>query len=253
MKKQLKNTFKIILCTGFILGMTGCGGMVDRLANIGKEPKMTKLINPHIPKNYKSVSLPMPKITEAKSQPNSLWQTTRQTFFKDQRANKVGDILTVLIDIKDTADLNNTTERTRSATEDQGLPNLLGLETQITKVLPEGTNPSKLVGMNSDSTSIGDGLIARAETINLKLAAMIINVLPNGNFIIKGHQEVRVNYELRNLNLKGVIRPEDILNTNSISYDKIAEARISYGGKGNISELQQPRYGQQVFDVLFPF
>ncbi|MCK4945329.1 MAG: flagellar basal body L-ring protein FlgH, partial [Alphaproteobacteria bacterium] len=156
--------------------------------------------------------------------------------------------------INDTADLKNKTERSRDGEEASGLTNFLGVaETQLSKVLPDAIDPSKLVGMDSSSTSTGDGKIQRGETIKLKLAAMVMQVLQNGNFIISGRQQVRVNYELRDLQLHGVIRPEDILNNNSISYEKIAETRISYGGKGSVSDLQQPRYGQQFIDAVFPF
>jgi flagellar L-ring protein precursor FlgH len=247
-------TFTVVACLTSLLALTACGGIEERLANVGKAPEIAKIENPYTQAGYRPVSLPMPPQEEQNREPNSLWQASRQTFFKDQRAHKVGDILTIMIDIKDTADLNNKTERTRSGDEKQGLTNFLGIaESQLGKVLPEAVDPSSLVDMNSDSTSTGDGKIQRGETISLKLAAMVTQVLPNGNFVIQGRQQVRVNYELRDLELQGVIRPEDIQNNNSISYEKIAEARISYGGKGTVSELQQPRYGQQIFDVVSPF
>lgn len=250
-----KNTHKILTqatCLTAMLLLSACG-MSERLSAVGKPPEMTRIENPYNQKGYRPVALPMPPQEAMNTQSNSLWQSSRQTFFKDQRAHKIGDILTVMIDIDDTADIKNKTERTRDGAETQGLPNFLGLESQLGKVLPEAVDPSKLVGMDSSSTSTGDGKIERGEEIKLKLAAMVMQVLPNGNFVIQGRQQVRVNYELRDLQLQGVIRPEDILNNNSISYDKIAEARISYGGKGNISDIQQPRYGQQVFDAVFPF
>lgn len=236
-----------------ILSISACAGIEERMSRIGKEPPMTKIENPQEKPGYKPVSLPMPPQEVAVSSPNSLWQPARQTFFKDQRAHKVGDILTVLIDIQDEADMKNKTERTREGEEQAGLPALLGFETKLGKVLPNAVDPTSLVGMNTNSTSTGDGKIKRQEDIKLKLAAMIMQVLPNGNFVLKGQQEVRVNFELRELTLNGVIRPEDILNNNSISYEKIAEARISYGGKGTMSDIQQPRYGQQVIDAVFPF
>lgn len=236
-----------------VLLLSGCAGMEERLSRVGVEPPLSAIKNPTQQKGYKPLSFPMPEEQVAQSSPNSLWQQHRQAFFKDQRANKVGDILTVLIDIDDEADMKNKTQRTRQNDETQGLPHLLGLEKLPAKILPGGYDPSNLVSMGSDSTSTGDGTLKREETIKLKLAAMIMQVLPNGNFVIKGNQEVRVNYELRQLTLAGVIRPEDILNNNSISYDKVAEARISYGGKGTMSDIQTPRYGDQILDAIFPF
>jgi len=237
-----------------LLLLAACGNMAERLTTIGRAPEMSKIENPYSQPGYKPVSLPMPPQEVLNPGSNSLWQASRQTFFKDQRAHKVGDILTVMISINDTADLKNKTERTREGDEKQGLPNFLGVaESQLGKVLPEAVDPANLVDMDSSSTSKGDGKIQRGETIKLKLAAMVMQVLPNGNFVIQGRQQVRVNFELRDLQLQGVIRPEDILNNNSISYEKIAEARIIYGGKGNVSDLQQPRYGQQIFDAVFPF
>ncbi len=240
------------VCLTAVLALGACG-MGERLSRVGKTPDLSKIENPYYQKGYQPVSLPMPPQAAMNTQSNSLWQASRQTFFKDQRAHKIGDILTVMIDINDTADLKNKTERSREGSETQGLPNFLGGEAQLGQILDEAVDPSKLVGMDSSSTSSGDGKIQRGEAIKMKLAAMVMQVLPNGNFVIQGRQQVRVNFELRDLQLQGVIRPEDILNNNAISYEKIAEARITYGGKGNVSDLQQPRYGQQIFDAVFPF
>jgi len=241
-------------CLTALLTLTACGGVAQRLAEVGKAPAMAHIENPYDQPNYKPVSLPMPPQEALNTESNSLWQASRQTFFKDQRAHKIGDILTIMIAIADDADFKNTTKRSRKGDETAGLPNFLGIaESQLGKVLPEAVDPAKLVGSSTTSTSAGDGSIIRGETVNLKLAAMVMQVLPNGNFVIQGRQQVVVNNELRDLQLQGVIRPEDILNNNSISYEKIAEARISYGGRGTVSDLQQPRYGQQIFDAVFPF
>ena len=254
-KKNFELTRKatVALSITAMLALSACGPMNERLSRIGKEPPMSSIDNPYNNPGYVPVSLPMPPAEIGNTAPNSLWQPARQTFFKDQRAHKVGDIVTILIDIDDEADMKNKTERSRVGGETVGAPHLLGFESKLGKVLPNAVDPSALVGINTDSSSTGDGKLKREETIKLKLAAMVMQVLPNGNFVIKGQQEVRVNFELRELTLKGVIRPEDILNTNSISYDKIAEARISYGGKGTMSDIQQPRYGQQFVDAVFPF
>jgi flagellar L-ring protein FlgH len=236
-----------------VLSLTACGGINERLSRIGVPPPMDKIENPYKQKGYQPVSMPMPPVVASNSHPNSLWEPARQTFFKDQRAHKVGDIMTVLIDIQDEADMKNKTERSRVGSETAGVPQLLGVQQLLPKMLPDAVDPSSLVSLGTNSSNTGDGKIKREEDIKLKIAAMIMQVLPNGNFVIKGQQEVRVNFELRELALTGVIRPEDILNNNSISYEKIAEARISYGGKGSMSDIQQARYGQQVIDAVFPF
>lgn len=254
LRTELPKSLTLAVTISALLSLTACSGMGEKIANIGKPPAMTAIQNPYQQPGYKPVSLPMPPQEAMNTNANSLWQASRQTFFKDQRAGKVGDILTVLIDIKDEADLENKTTRARTGDEAMGMPEFLGIPaTQFSKVLPEGINPEKLVDFSSTSNSTGDGKIEREEAIKLKLAAMIVQTLPNGNFVIRGSQEVRVNNELRELTLNGVIRPEDVLNNNSISYEKIAEARISYGGRGHLTDVQQPRYGQQFYDIVWPF
>ena len=249
----MNNKMQIAASLSAVLLLTACAGISERVAGIGKPPAMSRIENPYNQPGYRPVALPMPPQEISSPNPNSLWQAGRQTFFKDQRAHQVGDILTIMVDIQDEADMKNKTERTRTGSESVGVPSLLGLETKLGKILPDAVDPANLVEGATDSSSTGDGKINREEEIKLKLAAMITQVLPNGNFVIQGRQEVRVNFELRELTLSGVIRPEDILNNNSISYEKIAEARISYGGRGQVTDIQQPRYGQQLYDAVFPF
>ncbi len=232
--------------------LTACGSL-DRLANIGKPPEMTKIENPHLQPDYQPVSMPMPAPKMVSKQPNSLWQSDSKTFFKDQRATQVGDILTVLVDIEDEADMENKTERKRNSNEEVGLPSFFGYEQALDQILPTDVNPLSLVDINSGTNATGDGKIEREESVKLRLAAVVSQVLPNGNMVINGNQEVRVNSEKRILQVTGIIRPQDISIDNTVAYDQIAEARIIYGGQGLITDLQQPRYGQQVYDVLMPF
>ncbi len=232
--------------------MAGCS-TVDRISKIGEAPQMSNIENPMVQSSYQPVSLPMPAPRKISPQKNSLWQSDRVTFFKDQRAKDVGDIITVLIDIEDEATIDNDTARTRASSEDAALPALLGYEQALNRVLPQAIDSTDLTEFGANSSHSGSGSIAREDEIKLRMAALITQILPNGNMVIHGKQEVRVNFEKRVLNIDGVIRPEDISTENSISYDQIAEARIVYGGEGQITDMQQPRYGQQLYDIIFPF
>jgi flagellar L-ring protein precursor FlgH len=234
------------------VALSGCNALT-RLSNVGAEPPLTTIENPTLQASYRPVSMPMPAPRPVERNANSLWRTGARAFFKDQRAADVGDILTVVVDLEDEATINNSTTRARTANEDGSLNAFFGYESSINRILPETIQPGNIIDVNSQSDSNGAGQISREEDIELKVAAVISQVLPNGNLVIHGRQEFRVNFEARELQIAGIIRPEDISSTNAISYEKIAEARISYGGRGQISDLQQPRYGQQVFDILFPF
>lgn len=247
-----RNSVFTLLSALSCLALAACGAS-ERLSNVGKAPEMTKIANPVTQPGYQPVSLPMPAPKPVYKEKNSLWASDRQTFFKDQRANDVGDIITVNIKIDDEAKLDNASERKRTSSESAKLPKLLGIETDLSQVLPEEIDPTNLVSGGADSGHKGEGTIDRKEQIEVKLAALITQILPNGNLVISGRQEVAVNFEKRILAVDGVIRPQDIAVDNSIPYEQIAEARINYGGQGQITDVQQPRYGQQVYDVLFPF
>jgi len=247
------NAFKTIAVLGALATvLSGCN-VVDRLATVGSKPKLTSVQNPVQNPNYRPVSLPMPTQRPDVRHANSLWRAGARQFFKDQRAAGVGDILTVTIEINDTATIANKTTRTRTNTEDASANNFLGYESTLSRLLPTNINPASLIDLDSSNKTEGDGNIARKETISLKVAAVVTQRLPNGNLALHGRQEIQVNFEVRELQIAGVIRPEDIGSDNTISYEKIAEARIAYGGRGQITDIQQPRYGQQIFDILFPF
>lgn len=252
MKKQNGKTTKLIATLTVCAALSACGS-VDRLSNVGRAPEMAKIENPQLKADYRPVSMPMPAPKESIKQPNSLWASDKKGFFKDQRASDVGDILTVLIDIQDEAEIENETERTRSSGETANIGGLLGYEDSLDAVLPEAVNPDSLIDLPSSSNYSGEGEIEREEEILVKLAAVVTQVLPNGNFVIHGSQEVRVNFEKRILQVDGIIRPEDVSINNTVNHDQIAEARIIYGGEGQITDVQQPRYGQQVYDIFFPF
>jgi flagellar L-ring protein precursor FlgH len=232
--------------------LTGCNA-ADRLASIGETPPLSPIENPVAQPAYQPVSMPMPPPEPVAYNPNSLWQTGARAFFKDQRASRIGDILTVTIEIEDKATVSNQTVRSRDNTEEASASALLGIESQLDSILPDAVDPTNLLDIESDSTANGKGNITRNEAISLEVAAVVTQVLPNGNLVIRGSQEVRVNYEVRELYVEGVVRPEDISSANQIRHDQIAEARIAYGGRGLISDVQQPRYGQQVLDIIYPF
>lgn len=249
-----------------LLALSACGSL-ERVGDIGKAPDLTPIKDVKAPLAQRSISLPMPSNEPARHQANSLWRTGARAFFKDQRAAKVGDILTVNIAISDNAQIGNTTSRARSTAEDAGLTNFFGLEAALPRAIfgenpsagganeagRNAFNPSALVNADSTTSYNGTGSVNRSEAINMTVAAIVTDVLPNGNMVIQGRQEVRVNFEKRELLLAGVIRPEDISATNTIAHTQIAEARISYGGKGQITDVQQPRYGTQLYDIVFPF
>ncbi len=231
----------------------GACNALNRLSDVGQEPQLTSMQNPAVLHDNRPIAMPMPPPLVVEHRPNSLWRPGSRAFLKDQRAADVGDILTVVIEIEDEATISNATNRRRNNAEDASASSFLGYEASLGQIFPEAIDPTSLVDLDSTSNSQGAGSIIRDETINLRVAALVTQLLPNGNLVIAGRQEVRVNFEVRELQITGLIRPEDITSGNTISYDQIAEARISYGGRGHISDVQQARYGQQIYDIIWPF
>ena len=230
--------------------LSGCAA-VDRLKAIGAPPPLASIDNPTARPGYKPVQMPMPAAQPASYNPNSLWRNGSRAFFKDQRAHQIGDILTVKVNITDKAIIDNQTKRSRANTEDSGVTDFIGSKTIVnpaTSILP-----GRILTADSTSSSDGKGSVNRQEALQTNVAGVVTQLLPNGNMVIEGRQEIRVNFEIRELIVAGIVRPEDIESDNTIDSSKIAQARIAYGGRGQITDVQQPRYGQQVLDVILPF
>jgi len=251
MYKSSINRFALTASLLAIVSFAGGGcSSIDRLSQIGETPKLSSIDNPTAAPGYKPVQMPMPKPEAVSYNANSLWRNGSRSFFKDQRAHQIGDLLTVTVNITDQANFANETQRTRTVTEDSGITAFLGSNLLTGK---STALPGRLLTADATSNSDGKGTIQRAETLQTNIAAVVTQLLPNGNLVVEGKQEVRVNFEMRELIVAGIVRPEDIQSDNTIDSSKIAQARIAYGGHGQISDVQQPRYGQQVMDVLLPF
>lgn len=250
---------KTILLLAATTMLAGCGTF-ERMGRIGKAPPMSPSDDYAMPAIEPSLGAPRqaaagtpppqrPAPAPAPATSASLFRPGAGSFLGDQRASRVGDILTIRINIADKAELGNNSSRTRTGSENASVASLLGLD----KLLPDSIDPTNLASTKSSSQSNGGGSISRSETINMAMSGIVTGVFPNGNLAIRGRQEVRVNYELRELLLTGIVRPQDIARDNSIRHIQIAEARISYGGRGQLSDAQQARWGQQIYDALFPF
>ncbi|MCW0234229.1 MAG: flagellar basal body L-ring protein FlgH [Ferrovibrio sp.] len=264
---SLASALRIAATAGLAITLGACGNL-SRLGDIGSAPSMSKIDNPTESRDYRPVSLPMPSPEVTPRHANSLWRPGARQFFKDPRATRVGDILTVNINIQERAQLQNNTTTSRDNSETQGLPNFLGWEaardgaggvltgagapSTMNKIF-RNIDPENMVTMNSASEVQGKGQVTRNEQITLTVAGLVTQVLPNGNLVVQGRQEVRVNNEVRELLIQGIVRPEDITATNTVNHTQMAEARISYGGRGQLTDVQQGRWGQQIYDIIFPF
>ena len=231
------------------LALSGCG----KLGQVGRAPDFTGLEGSGQHYAMYSATLPEDLATPTPSDASSLWTAGTDSLFGDRRAAQRGDILTVVVEIDDSASISNSTGRTRSGSQKSGLPEFFGIPQRIDESLPGGASMAEAYETKSSSTFKGSGNVARQEQLTLRIAATVVEELPNGVLRIEGQQEVRVNNELRELIVTGFVRPIDISRQNEITYDKIAGARVSYGGRGQISDVQQPTYGQQVADIVLPF
>ncbi|MEC9249021.1 MAG: flagellar basal body L-ring protein FlgH [Pseudomonadota bacterium] len=244
---------KFVLVALLGLGLQACA--TDRIREVGQTPAMSPIANPNQLVGTGPSQIPMP-VQSYQQNPtvranNSLWNANSPTFFGDPRAARVGDILTVNINISDSAQLSNTTSRSRTSAEDSDLTQLFGVD--LTGFFNDNIDQSSLGSFGSTSSLDGAGSVNRTESVSLTIAALVTQVLPNGNLVLAGRQEVRVNNEVRELLISGIARPEDIGSDNTISHTQIAEARISYGGRGHLSDVQRPSYGQELYNILMPF
>ncbi|WP_176248858.1 MULTISPECIES: flagellar basal body L-ring protein FlgH [unclassified Sulfitobacter] len=239
--------FILLVVTAFFL--TACA----RIDHMGSTPTFSEALQG--PEHSAMVydALPLHLEPDRLVDQASLWSGGRNSLLGDRRAMQRGDIMTVVIEINENAEISNQSDRSRTGSETLSVPGLFGIPQRLDEKLPEGASSVDLVGLSSNSAASGDGSVKRKEKLTLRVAATVIDVLPNGVLSIIGTQELRVNFELRELLVTGFVRPEDVSRQNEITYDKIASARVSYGGRGQISDMQQPRLGQQILDAVIPF
>lgn len=244
MRPIIKNV-SILLISAISLG--ACSTALETV----RGPELAPIGYPAALVPVQQAYLPAPEDRLASA--NSLWRTGARSFFGDQRARRVGDILTVNIDIDDRAQTSNSTQRARTNDISGGITNFFGLENSLGQAFPGGFDPANLVGLEGQSNAAGSGSVSRSERVNLTIAAVVTAVLPNGNLVIQGRQEVRTNREIRELTVAGIVRPEDISSGNTVAHTQIAEARISYGGRGDISRMQATPAAQSLVERFSPF
>lgn len=258
MRKRAMTTFhlrpKPALARASAVAVTGLfmlctGGCANDIADFNRQPALSAVGSGLLADRVPLPAEPAPQ--PAYRPGNSIWQDASADLFRDPRARKIGDVVTVKISIKDKATLDNNSKRSRDAKS--SLKPKIGYDFQTTGGLAHSGDMSVDAQVDAETSTDSKGGITRSEKIELLIAAVVTGVLPNGNLIVSGSQEVRVNFEVRELSVAGIVRPRDISTDNSIEYDKVAEARISYGGRGRITEVQQPAVGQQLFDLLTPF
>ena len=238
----------VLIAAPLLAGLGGCSTITEAVRGPELSPVgYPSALAPMDQKIYDQVTAPPPPTA------NSLWRVGARTFFNDQRARAPGDILTVLINIDDSATTKNETTTSRGSGVTAGFPHLLGLESSLGKILPGGFDPANALSTSSKTSQSGSGAVNRAEKVSLTIAGTVASVLPNGNLVIQGTQQVRLNNELRQLTVAGIVRPEDISSTNTIPYSQMAEARINYGGRGDISRVQKTPSGQSLIEKFSPF
>ncbi len=234
--------------------LSGCASTLDKLEAIGKPPPLAKFKDPTANADYKPLTWPLPEAPmPVKTSANSLWQPGARTFFRDGRAARVGDLLRVKINITDQAEFDNNTTSTRTTQETGGATSLFGQQDRL-KVLGLGAGDLAAgLNINGGNSHQGNVTAKRKETVQTEVAAMVTQVLPNGNFVISGKQEFLMNYDIREVAIKGVVRPQDIGSDNTVDSTQVAEARITYGGRGQNMDVQQGRWGSQAIEALAPF
>lgn len=231
---------RAIALTALALSLSGCGSQTFQ--EIGRAPSMSP-VGSGLAYGETPQMAAYPKKPPQRSSNFSLWDDRSSKLFQDARAVSIGDILTVDLAINDKASFDNATDRSRK--------NASGISAGI-NIPTIGAVGAGDVDFGSNTSTKGQGTTARSEKLKLRIAAVVTGILENGNLVISGSQEVRVNHELRILNVAGIVRPLDVDHKNTVAYDKIAEARVSYGGRGRLTEVQQPPVGQQLVDIYSP-
>lgn len=250
---MFKNFLNLLLISPFL---AGCAA--EKLSRIGSSPQVSEIQNPVLQSNYMPISMPMSRPTSERKGMNSLWQTGSKSFFKDQRARKIGDLVTINIAIDNKESTSVTPSINRQTTMSSTAKNLLGLQTNLEHILPTGAKSSKganneYINTSSKPQHSGSGKYDVEDKINFQVSATVIQVLPNGNMVIVGKAEIKLLNEIREIGVKGIVRASDVKSDNSVDGKKVAELRILYTGRGDISDAVEQPWGNKVLDRIMPF
>lgn len=237
----------------FALMLCGCD-LPQRLSSIGEAPQLSHIQDPTRLKGYQPITMPMPygQDTIPSGKTPSLWQTGAQAFFKDQRAYKIGDIITVKVHIDQDESIEMTPTINR---QNQGIAtynSMFGLEKAAANAFGAASTPNVL-NVTSNPQLTGSAKYEVKDKMTFQIAATVVQILPNGNMVVDGRQEMRLVNEVREVMIKGIVRREDISASNTINSEKVSELRISYGGRGDLSDMQSFPWGQQIANKLLPF
>lgn len=232
--------------------LAGCATLEEQAKIITETAPMRPIEDPTQFPNYQPITPIALTPTDHPPQGASLWRPGAKSFFRDNRASRVGDIIKVAVGIDDSAEFSNSTNSTARHNQKSGVTKLFGLEQELSNLVP-GLSPPDLLNLDSTNNFIAPkSTIKRTETLTFIIPAIVQQVLPNGSLVVRGRQEIRLNNEVRQLQVMGIARPVDIDNNNTIKSERLTECRIVYGGEGDISDEQHLRYGQKALDIL-PF
>lgn len=182
----------------------------------------------------------------------SIWQAASGSVTDDLKARRRGDIITIVISETASASKEAKTGTSRDSTMSAGIPNLLGLENS-NFMKNNFSDLAKIINASNSSKFSGSGSTSRQENLKATITARVIDVQSNGNLMIEGRRNIKVNEEDQIIVLEGTVRPRDIAPDNTVNSIYVADARINYSGRGIISDRQSPGWLMNILDKIWPF
>lgn len=229
------------VCAQCVLTFTGCATLP--MQEDDPQPKVAEqIVVPPVPPPW------MTEKVEEK-QTGSLWTDTSSSLWKDVKACRVGDIVTITVSEQSQASKQSSTQ-TGKTKDFSGDFKFVGLTAGDKLVMDQGNFGYK---GKFDNQFQGNGVTSKADSMSTYMTATVVQVLPNGNLLIRGSRWTKVNDELQQIVLEGVVRPNDINRKNEVLSQNIADAKIFFTGKGPVTAQQKPGWLLQFLDVVNPF
>ena len=195
-------------------------------------------------KQFKPLTLSFEEFNRDEPSNGAIFSTSSTGLFSsDRRAKKVGDILSVT--------LSETFSSSKGATNSSAKADSIGAELGPTGIM---RNFAGLGGSASKTNSFsGSMATSQSNSLSGTISATVVRVFPNCNLEIKGQKKLRITEGTEYIRLSGIIRPQDISTSNTVSSTKIAEAQIEYVGAGILDSASKPGWGSALFRAISPF